>query len=186
MLALKPQPMSGRGFTLIELLVVVAMLAIIATLAAPSFQRTIARQNVGVAASELLGSTMQARSEAIKNNRQALVQPVVDGDWRQGWRIYVDVDKDKAYTDGTDLLITTVAAVADNVVVDEVALNPAVGNLIGFDANGFLLGRNAGRVVFSSTLVPRTELRKGIKVAITGRTRTCTSTLDSDGCAGAD
>lgn len=178
--------MKVRGFTLIELLVVVAMIAIMASLAAPSFQQTIARQKVSVAASDLLGSAMQARSEAIKNNRQALVQPVADGDWRLGWRIYVDIDKDKVYTDGTDLLITTVAPLADNVVVDEVALNPAVGNLIGFDASGFLLGRNAGRVVFSSTLIPRTELRKGVKVSITGRTRTCTSTPGSDGCAGAD
>jgi type IV fimbrial biogenesis protein FimT len=186
MLAMRQITVKFRGFTLVELLVVVALLAIIAGLAAPSFQRTIARQKLSLAASDLMASVMQARSEAIKNNQQTVVQPVVDTNWGQGWRIYVDVDKDKAYTEGTDLLVTTVPAVADGIVVYEVALNSAVGNLVAFDPSGFLVGRNAGRVVFSSDVIPSSELRKGIKVSVTGRTRICTSVPGNDGCAGSD
>ncbi|MDI1275788.1 GspH/FimT family protein [Polaromonas sp.] len=186
MLAVSPFSGKVRGFTLIELLVVLALLAIIASLAAPSFQRTIARQKLSLAASDLMASAMQARSEAIKNNQQAVVQPVVDTDWGQGWRIYVDVDKDKVYTEGTDTLVTTVPAVADGVLVYEVALNSAVGNLVAFDASGFLVGRNAGRIVFSSNSLPSSELRKGIKVSVTGRTRICSSVPGNDGCASSD
>ena len=115
MLALtSPLPAKTQGFTLIELMVVLALVAIIATFAVPSFQSAMARQKVNIAASDLLVSATQARSEAIKNNRQAIVQPVSDqSDWSQGWRIYVDMDNSKTYTEG-DLLVTTVPAAASS------------------------------------------------------------------------
>ena len=183
MLAIETPRATNRGFTIIELLVVLTLLAAIAAMAAPSFQRSIARQNLSVAASDLMTSALQARSEAIKTNQQTVVQPVVDANWAQGWRIYVDVNKDKAYTAGTDTLITTVAAVADGVNVHAAVFSN--DNLIAFDPSGFLVGRNAGRVVFSSTTLPTTELLKGIKISVIGRARVCTSTPASDGCAAA-
>ncbi len=174
-----------RGFTLIELMVVLTMVAILATLAAPSFQSSIARQQLKIAASDLLVSVMQARNEAIKNNRQAIVQPLVSTDWSKGWRIYVDMNNDKDYTEGTDSLVTTVPAAGDSVGAYEVVRNAAVGNLIGFDPNGFVLGRDAGRVVFSSSILG-TSYKKGVVISITGRARICTSQPGSDGCAGAN
>jgi type IV fimbrial biogenesis protein FimT len=131
-------------------------------------------------------SLMQARSEAIKNNRQAIVQPLDSTDWSKGWRIFVDIDKDKAYTEGTDTFITTVPAAADSVGQYEAIRNTAIGNLIGFDPNGFVLGRDAGRIVFSSSLIPSSEFKKGVIVSITGRARICTSQPGNDGCAGAN
>ena len=178
--------MKNRGFTLIELMVVVAMVAVVAGVAVPSFQITIARQKLSGTASELMASAMQARSEAIKHNQQTILAPLVTTDWSKGWRVYVDTDTDRAYTDGTDLLITTTPPASDSVTVYEVALNTAVGNLVGYDANGFLMGRNAGRIVFSSSIIPSSELKKGIKISVTGRVRICTSQPGNDGCAGSD
>ena len=181
MLALTPPlPARSQGFTLIELMVVLALVAIIATFAVPSFQSAMARQKVNIAASDLLVSATQARSEAIKNNHQAIVQPIsAQSDWSQGWRIYVDMDNSKTYTEG-DLLVTTVPAAASSIGLYEApTLNP---NLIGFDANGFALGSNAGRVVFSSSILGN-GYRKGVVISRTGRARICTSQAGSDGCA---
>jgi len=183
MLALMRCRRSARGFTLVELLVVLALVAILATLAVPSFERAIANQKLNVAASDLMVSAMQARGEAIKNNRQAIVQPLVSTDWSKGWRIYVDMDNDKAYTEGTDLLVTTVAAAASSVTQYEAVRNAAVGNLIGFDPNGFVLGRDAGRVIFASTTLG-TGYKKGVIISITGRARVCKSVPGTDGCTG--
>ena len=182
MLALtRPLRVKTQGFTLIELMVVLALAAIIATFAVPSFQSAMARQKLNLAASDLLVSATQARSEAIKNNRQAIVQPVTsDSDWSQGWRIYVDMDNSKTYTEG-DLLITTVPAAASSISLYETpTLDP---NLIGFDANGFALGSNAGRIVFSSSILG-SGYRKGVVISRTGRARICTTQPGSDGCTG--
>ncbi|MDB5744619.1 MAG: type pilus biosis protein [Polaromonas sp.] len=172
-----------HGFTLIELMVVLALIAIIAALAAPDFQRTIARQQLNAAASDLLTSAMQARSEAIKNNRQVIVQPVsADSDWSKGWRIYVDMDNSRTYTE-SDVLVTTVAATTSTIEQYETpTLNP---NLIGFDSTGFALGSNAGRVVFSSRILGGNYL-KGVVIARTGRARTCTTQPGANNCTGAN
>ena len=168
-----------QGFTLIELMVVLALAAIIATFAAPSFQSSMARQKLNLAASDLLVSATQARSEASKNNRPAIVQPVTsDSDWSQGWRIYVDMDNSKTYNEG-DFLVTTVPAAASSVKLYETpTLDP---NFIGFDANGFALGSNAGRIVFSSSILG-SAYRKGVVIARTGRARICTTQPGSNGC----
>ena len=59
---------SRRGFTAIELMVTVAVVAIFATLAAPSFRQLIATQRVKSVASALNESLWVARSEALKRN----------------------------------------------------------------------------------------------------------------------
>jgi type IV fimbrial biogenesis protein FimT len=76
-----------RGFTLVELVVVFVVLAILVTMAGPSFSEMTARQRVQVAASDLFTSLLRARSEAIKQNTDATLAPV--GAWNEGWTIQV-------------------------------------------------------------------------------------------------
>jgi type IV fimbrial biogenesis protein FimT len=59
---------SYSGFTLVELVIALSIAAILAAIAVPSFQETIASQRVRAAASALYGSLIYARSEAIKRN----------------------------------------------------------------------------------------------------------------------
>jgi type IV fimbrial biogenesis protein FimT len=57
-----------RAFTLVELLVVIALFALIATLAAPSFDRFLAKKRVEGVAAELVTDLQYARSEAAQRN----------------------------------------------------------------------------------------------------------------------
>ena len=65
---MNPSPASVSGFTLSELLIVVAIAAIMATLAVPSFKSLTQSQQVKNATFELYSALSLARSEAIKRN----------------------------------------------------------------------------------------------------------------------
>jgi type IV fimbrial biogenesis protein FimT len=62
------------GFTLIELVVVIAILALIATFAAPSFTRMLAKKRVEGITSELVTDLQYARSEAMQRNAKVRVK----------------------------------------------------------------------------------------------------------------
>ena len=63
-----------RGFTLIELMVVVALVAIIVTLAAPSFRDLIVMRRLRGASAELVTDVQFARSEAVSRQRGVVVR----------------------------------------------------------------------------------------------------------------
>lgn len=71
------------GFTLIELLVTIAVVAILATVAVPSFQSLLERNQFAVEYNQVLSGLYYARSEAIKRreNVTAAVSQV-DGSWQ--------------------------------------------------------------------------------------------------------
>lgn len=88
----------SKGFTLIELMVTIAIVAILASLAAPSFNTLATAQALRSASSELHISLLQARSEALRTNRNVYVVPVsatdpaTTTDWAAGWTIFVDMN----------------------------------------------------------------------------------------------
>src|SRR4051812_15624251 len=75
-----------RGFTTVELLVTVAIMAIFAGIALPSYKQIIARQRVRSASADLYTQLIQARSEAIKRNQNVSIVPA-STHWESGWRV---------------------------------------------------------------------------------------------------
>ena len=64
---------SRQGFTLVELMVTIAILAILATIGLPSFQRLIADYRVSAQANSVQGLLQFARSEAVKRRESVSV-----------------------------------------------------------------------------------------------------------------
>jgi type IV fimbrial biogenesis protein FimT len=77
---------AARGFTLIELLVTISIVAILLSMAAPSFGDLILTQQVRTSAGDLQTSLFYARSEAIKRAGNVSVVPN-SGDWKNGWTV---------------------------------------------------------------------------------------------------
>lgn len=75
------------GFTLIELLTVLAIGAILAMLAAPSFVQIMATQKLKAAASNLQVSLIRARSEGLKQNTNVQMVPATANQWTTGWTL---------------------------------------------------------------------------------------------------
>ncbi|MHB1117325.1 GspH/FimT family pseudopilin [Sideroxydans sp.] len=91
-----PIQTTQRGVTLVELLIVIAIFAILASLAAPSFSELISRTRQDSVFSQLVSDLNRARNEAIKRNTSAIL--CVRGsdtacgnttNWQNGWLVCV-------------------------------------------------------------------------------------------------
>jgi type IV fimbrial biogenesis protein FimT len=70
-----------------ELAVTMALAAILATVAIPSFNTLIANQRARTYASELFATLVRTRSEAIQRNASITLSPKTGG-WSSGWQIF--------------------------------------------------------------------------------------------------
>jgi type IV fimbrial biogenesis protein FimT len=92
----------AAGTTLVELLTVLTVCAVLATLAAPSFQTLYWDGRRTAAVNGFLHTVFLARSEAIKRGEIVSVCHSSDGqrcdpgvDWSMGWIVFVNRDRDE-------------------------------------------------------------------------------------------
>lgn len=84
---------SALGFTLIELMVAVAVLAVIVSLASPSFRTLLEAQRMRSAAFDLMADITLARSEALKRGETSTPVTLTrdasnsTGRWDSGWSV---------------------------------------------------------------------------------------------------
>jgi len=112
------------GFTFIETLVVIAIGAILAALAAPSFQTSIDKQRITGAAEAVLADLRWARSEAVVRNRPVCVKFTAGTDWDYTIRLD-DCD------DGTELK-TVEGDGFPSVILSSAVFNGGVGGSVAY------------------------------------------------------
>src|SRR4051794_31897328 len=104
----------SRGFPAIELMVTLVIVAVMATIAAPSVVEVIRPSRRPAAANQLQAARQIARREAIRRNTTVLMCPSTSGtcpasglsgaNWATGWVVCYDVNSP---IDGCDTTVTT-------------------------------------------------------------------------------
>jgi len=99
------------GFTIIELMTVVIIVGILAAIAVPSFTEAVTRNRIISQNNELIASFSYARLEGIRRNQITGVCALDSAetgcaadDWSRGWLVWVDTDRNNAFTTADEVL----------------------------------------------------------------------------------
>jgi type IV fimbrial biogenesis protein FimT len=182
--------MLQRGFTLIELLVVVALLALMLTLATPSFMTFQRNSELTSSANSFLAALSAARAEAMKRQLRAFVIPN-GSNWQSGWTVFVDANSNVTTSamsmEPSDVLVFSHEALPSSVVVDTsggaTSFDDGGVKYAMFNGSGFMTlvgGSFPTGGVHSLDLTNGTETRRIIGNT-TGRMRVCKPT--DTGCS---
>jgi type IV fimbrial biogenesis protein FimT len=172
------------GFTLVELMVTIAVVAILAMLAAPSFTGIMANTALDGHATALMEDMRFARSEAVRHGTSVAIcassnadqvtptcLPAASATWSTGWIVFVDTNADGDFT-GVDELVRRQAALDNTGPMDT-----GTGGSSGKPPRSFRFtadGRAAGSIEGSIILKPSnadSSLERAVCVNSTGRPR---------------
>jgi len=169
------------GLTLIELLVVLALTAIVAVLAIPSFQTVIQNNRILTQANDFVTAVNLARSEAIKRGSRTTLcksnSSNSDCDnsskWENGWILFTDPDNPGTVDPDEDIIKIYGPLEGDNTLRG----NSNVTNRVSFNSSGLSAGFNGQLIICDSRGFG--ENARAIVISNTGRTRTLKAN-DSD------
>ena len=157
-----------RGFTLIEVIMVVAIVAILASITAPSMRDFIRAAAVRGASSDFYAALIAARSEAIKRRASVVVAPASGTNWETGWTV-------------TTASATSPLQKADK-LADDVKAQTDATSAITYGSNG-RVSAGAQTVIFYSAGSASVQARcVGVDTNGMPRIRTDTNKVATDGC----
>ena len=183
---LRPTRRRVAGFTLIELMVVIAIVAVLSTLAAPSFRRIIQSNAIASGVNTFMADLRFARSEAIRRGGEVVMcrsdapeattavcgsnsGPNGNG-WVSGWIIFHDINGDGTRTSTEPLLrVQTPITNIDSIVE---AGRGSSSTKFRFTATGrFMTVSSATNLQFGSNAQFDNTLQRIVCVSLGGRAR---------------
>ena len=163
----------ARGVTLVELLVTLAIVAVGAAIAAPSFKGMIADTRLSAQANDLLVSLKYTRSEAVKRNaRVSMCKKASDNtcaaaatataSWQGGWLVFVDGGT-VGTIDGADTILRVQGQLKASTLIG----NGGVTNYVSYLGSGQTSAAGGGTQVGTFSLCDPLPTAKRKKIAVT-------------------
>jgi type IV fimbrial biogenesis protein FimT len=153
------------GFTMVEMMVAVAILAILASIALPSYRSLIANNRIVANTNDLVADLALARSEAAKRGGTTVVTVCASSngsscsgstDWSGGRLVFVDGGV-QGTVDGTDLTkVLRNSRAVNNLVITSGGFSLVTVGFISYSADGSISSSLPGTIrICSSGLIGR-------------------------------
>lgn len=179
-----------NGFTLIELMVTLAIAAVLLVVGVPSFVEFQRNSELTSQTNSLVAALNAARTEAMKRNTNAYVIPSGTANkWRDGWIVFVDTNRSGvSYQAGTDFMVLTQSATPAYFDSSGTGTaNEASSPYVMYNSSGYST-TSAGAFGALTITLNRNDLTgaallqqtRRIKIASTGRVRTCKPDSSTD------
>ncbi len=183
------------GFTLIELLATLVIAGVLMMVAVPSFLTYKRNSELTSATNTLFAAINAARGEAMKRGTNAIIAPTDGTTWKNGWIVFVYV-YDSTRTTGAngftydpafDKLILQQPGLPSYLSVSGNNSAGATNPYIMYDASGYTRVKGGSGFQNTTLSISRNDVSSAdqirrIKIATTGRAKTCNPANDTD-CA---
>lgn len=175
-----------RGFTLTELMAAGAITLVLAAVAAPNYAGLLDALALRTATDELFAAVQHTRAQALARNTRVMLAPLGEnGDWADGWAVFIDRNGDRLPNEGDEIIlrrgplkpgIVARAAFSTQPSPPYIAYN---GSGRGCSATNSMVAR------FGTLTLEQGEAVRRIKISMLGRARVCNPEYD-DSCGGGD
>jgi type IV fimbrial biogenesis protein FimT len=164
---------ANRGITMLEMVVVMALVAILASIAIPSFRYVTNSNRIAAEINGLLGDLQYARAEAIREGQTVTVCVSNNGanclpgntSWRNGWIVFSDVNGDQTVDPGDNVLrVQSTFAGTDSFTASN---NIAA---VTFNREGFATGAGiaAGALITLHAITPNSASTRCLSLTLLG------------------
>lgn len=172
----------SRGFTMVELMVVIAIVAVLTTLAAPSFKNLIQSNSMSSVVNTFLADMRYARSEAIRrggkvvmcrsNSPEASPPSCGTGSgtngWVSGWVIYADENSNGSIESTEVLRVQSPITTVDSIMQTS---GGGARNSLEFTATGRLKLSSMLALQFGGNDHFSNEAQRVVCISVGGRAR---------------
>ena len=173
-----------QGFTLMELMVTASLTLVLAAVAAPNYAGLLDSLALRTATDELFAAVQHTRAQALARNTRVMLAPLgEDGDWADGWAVFIDNDGDRRPGEDDEIILRRGPLKPGIVARATFSTQPSPPYLAYNGTGRACAATNSMVARFGSLTLEQGDAVRRIKISMLGRARVCNPAYD-DSCGG--